>query len=233
MLDTFQLNSVIRQNEYFLDMAQHALDAVRSKQEGLLLVREYHLDNNPAFVEKMKAESYCAQAELCSKLSALLTGPYGYNWPDPKQCSSSAANTPIQVFVDGEYALIRMPYPLLYDPTQKNVAPYLVKLDEALRAAPTPDIPGKHIFAFYYVYPCSVNKRSMPRSDGYLVKPIIDTACHVWGMSNTMDAVSQYHTSVCDDIVPAGTYLLVCNRSSDIKVYDWHSIRALICRSAR
>lgn len=138
-------------------MAQHALDAVRSKQEGLLLVREYHLDNNPAFVEKMKAESYCAQAELCSKLSALLTGPYGYNWPDPKQCSSSAANTPIQVFVDGEYALIRMPYPLLYDPTQKNVAPYLVKLDEALRAAPTPDIPGKHIFAFYYVYPCSVN----------------------------------------------------------------------------
>ena len=76
-------------------MAQHALDAVRSKQEGLLLVREYHLDNNPAFVEKMKAESYCAQAELCSKLSALLTGPYGYNWPDPKQCSGSAANTSV------------------------------------------------------------------------------------------------------------------------------------------
>lgn len=95
MLDTFQLNSVIKQNEYFLDMAQRALDAVRSEQEGLLLVREYHLDNNPTFVEKMEVASYCAQAELCSKLSALLTGPYGYNWPDPKQCSESATNTSI------------------------------------------------------------------------------------------------------------------------------------------
>ena len=126
-----------------------------------------------------------------------------------------------------------MPYPLLCDPTRKNVAPYLVKLDKALRAAPTPDIPGKHIFAFYYVYPHSFSKRSMPRSDGYLVKPIIDTACHVWGMSNAGNVLALYHTSVCDDIVPAGTYLLACSRSSDIEVYDWHSIRTLICRSAR
>ena len=42
MLNTFQLDSVIKQNEYFLDMAQHALDAVRSEQEGLLHVGDSH-----------------------------------------------------------------------------------------------------------------------------------------------------------------------------------------------
>lgn len=234
MTDKLRLDYVIDQNDRFLDMVQHAIDVVKDKQDGLLLVKEYNLDNDNKYITKaLMTQAYCAQAELCGKLSNLLTGPDVCDWPAPALYDSLYADgdtdNSIRVSIADSYALIFMPHPLLRYHVKKTDAPHLAALEQTLRAVPSPDMPDKHIFMFYHIFPSTGWKqRALPDNDNYLVKPIIDTVCRVWDMVDTGDELALYYDSVRDDTVPSGTYLLIGNHPSDIMSHDWPLIRDLI-----
>lgn len=234
-----QLTWAIKQNQRFLEQANRAITTVENRQNDLLNIQQYPFVQSDARLQKAVTESYAAQAELCGKLSAALTSSELCGWEAPDVCQELYRKQQLQqqqvahielLQKDG-YALIQMPHPLLRYHLKKTDAPFLDALEQTLYGVPFPrGFAAQKVFAFWHIYPhAGWERRSLPDNDNYLLKPVIDTVCRVWGMTDTGDELALFYNSTRDDTVPDRTYLLICTKDAGFPFYDWQAIKALLC----
>lgn len=231
------LKLAIQYNQRFLEQAKTVIGKVQERQNDLLVLQQYPFMQTDELFQKAVTESYLAQTELCVKLSSQLTSSELCTWMAPdlyqslyqKQQTQQAQAADIDLIQKDECVLIRMPHPLLRYHIKKTGAPFLDTLEQVLYHMPLPHgFAAQKVFAFWHIYPSAGwEHRSLPDNDNYLLKPIIDIVCRIWGMTDTGDDLALFYNSTRDDSVPDRTYLLIVTQKANLPFYDWHKVKTI------